>query len=163
MNYLCKQHTNVQGEFDALLMAFWSPFSVTWWMLERPLAKFKGPELLLFIEHAPEMQKFILTKFPGCEQAKLIIEVLILWNVISPFLNISYIDEKASYLTEFKKFESDLKKFYLVRGETFLSMNYAGNEEKFYAHCVRFYLPKIAEVTLERHNMGLGIFYNARL
>ena len=77
-----------------------------------------------------------------------------LWHIITPFLTITYIHDKASYQTKLDKFISDLKKFYLVGGETFLSTNYAGDEEKFYVRCVRFYLPKIAEVTLERHNMG---------
>ena len=158
MEYLGQQHIDRQDEFELLLLSFWSQFCVTWWELERPMAKLKGPELLLFIENAPSIINFLRTKFPGCQQAKKIDEVLMLWNVIIPFLNITYIDDKASYQTKLDKFVSDLKKFYLVGGETFLSTNYAGDEENFHAHCVRFFLPKIAEVTLERHNMGLGIF-----
>ena len=158
MEYLGQQHIDRQDEFELLLLSFWSQFCVTWWELERPMAKLKGPELLLFIENAPSIINFLRTKFPGCQQAKKIGEVLMLWNVIIPFLNITYIDDKASYQTKLDKFVSDLKKFYLVGGETFLSTNYAGDEENFHAHCVRFFLPKIAEVTLEKHNMGLGIF-----
>ena len=113
---------------------------------------------MLFIENAPAIDNFLRTRFPGCEQAKKIGEVLLLWHVITPFLTITYIDDKASYQAKLDKFVSDLKKFYLIGSETFLSTNYAGDEENYYSHCVRFYLPQMAKVTLEKHNMGLGIF-----
>ena len=54
-----------------------------------------------------------------------------LWHVITPFLTITSIDDKASYQTKLDNFVSDLKNFYLVGGETFLSTNYAGDEENF--------------------------------
>ena len=42
-----------------------------------------------------------------------------LWRVITPFLTITYIDDKVSYQAELDKFVSDLKKFFFVGGETF--------------------------------------------
>ena len=158
MEFLSQQHVDLQDHFELLLLSFWSQFCVTWWELERPLAKFKGPELILFIENTPAIADFLLLNFPEDEQAIKISKVLMVWHEITPFLTITYIDDKASYQAKLDKFVLDLKEFYLLGSETFLSTNYAGDEENFYSHCVRFYLPKIAEVTLEKHNMGLGIF-----
>ena len=131
MEYLSQQHVDLQDEFELLLLSFWSQLCVTWWELKRLLAKFKGPELILFIENTPAIADFLLTKFPGCEQAKKIGKVLMLWHVITPFLTITYIDDIASYQAKLDKFVSDLKEFYLVGSETFLSTNYAGDGENF--------------------------------
>ena len=54
----------------------------------------------------------------------------------------AYIDDKASYQTESDKIKSDLKKFYIVRGENFLSINYAGDEENF--------TPTVSDSTYQR-------------
>ena len=36
--------------------------------------------------------------------------------------------------------------------------NNPGDDETFNLHCLQFYMPMIAEITLERHKLGLGIF-----
>ena len=63
-----------------------------------------------------------------------------------------------------KKFVSNLKKFYTIGGRSFLtkksisSNGNIGNDETFYIHTLRFYLLQIADETLEKHNLSLGIF-----
>ena len=54
--------------------------------------------------------------------------------------------------------------FYTIGGRSFLtkkSISHNGsieNDETFYMHTLRFYLPRIADETLEKHNLGLGVF-----
>ena len=57
-------------------------------------------------------------------------------------------------------FKQNLNLFYKVGGRSFLTKdtNNIGGDETFYMHCLKFYMPMIAEVTLKRHKMGLGIF-----
>ena len=57
-------------------------------------------------------------------------------------------------------FKQNLDLFYKVEGRSFLTKdrNNIGGEETFYMHYLKFYMPMIAEVTLQRHQMGLGIF-----
>ena len=59
-----------------------------------------------------------------------------------------------------KEWEAKLNEFYGVGGKTILTKNPAnpGDDEKFYSHVLRFYLPMIAKKTLEENEMGLGIF-----
>ena len=59
-----------------------------------------------------------------------------------------------------KGFEDNLKDFYEIGGRSFLTKNPAkvGDDETFYLHALRFYLPQIAKQTLREHNLGLGIF-----
>ena len=57
-----------------------------------------------------------------------------------------------------------MKKFYTIGGRSFLtkktisSIGNIGNDETFYMHTLRFYLPQIADETLKKHNLGLGVF-----
>ena len=55
-------------------------------------------------------------------------------------------------------FEQKVKNFYKVGATYFLSTKYVGDEENFYSHALRFYMPHFAKITFERHGMGLGIF-----
>ena len=57
-------------------------------------------------------------------------------------------------------FKQNLNLFNKVRGRSFLTKNNNNirGHESFYMHCVKFYMPMIAEVTLDRHRMGLKIF-----
>ena len=57
------------------------------------------------------------------------------------------------------QFENNVKDFYEIGGKTFLRKgNIFGDDEKFYVHCLRLYLPMNAKYTFEDHNLGLGIF-----
>ena len=57
------------------------------------------------------------------------------------------------------QFEESLKDFYEVGGKSFLTKgDKIGDDETFYMHCLRFYLPDIAKKTLKDHKLGLGVF-----
>ena len=53
-----------------------------------------------------------------------------------------------------------LQKVYDFGAKTILTKNPAnpGDDETFYLHVLRFYLPQIAKKTMEDHGIGLGIF-----
>ena len=59
-----------------------------------------------------------------------------------------------------ESFNNNLKKFYKLGAESFLTKDVGnkGDNETFYLHVLRFYMPKIAKQTLEKHNLGLGIY-----
>ena len=80
-----------------------------------------------------------------------------LWHEIVPFLATAHVKDKASYPSKISKFESDVKKLYVVGAKKILSTQYVGDEENFYSHCLRFYMPVIARKTFEDHGTGLGI------
>ena len=59
-----------------------------------------------------------------------------------------------------KKWCDKLDSFYKVGGRSFMTKNKAhpGDDETFYLHVLRYYLPRIAKSTFEKHQLGLGIF-----
>ena len=70
------------------------------------------------------------------------------------------IEDVDFYKKKLKEWEEKLNEFYEVGGKTILTKNPAnpGDDETFYFHVLRFYLPMIAKKTLEDNGMGLGIF-----
>ena len=123
-----------------------------------------GAELLLFITNSPKIVAFLKSTFEDTDTLKDLCEGLELWQKITPFLVITTIKNIDEYNELKKKFVSNLKKFYTIGGISFLtkksisSNRNIGNDETFYMHTLRFYLPRIADETLEKHNLGLGIF-----
>ena len=87
-------------------------------------------------------------------------EGLVLWEKISPFLVITTIDDKDDYESKLTSFNNNLKRFYEIGGESFLTKDKGnpGGDETFYMHCLRFYLPKLARTTFDNDGYGLGIF-----
>ena len=148
----------VQVEFNEIILSFWGEFKYSWWSMDRPLAKFKGPELKVFINNIPLLAEFLQSTLGRCEEACRIAESLELWAQMVPFLNICHVKDKAGYPGRITKFEEDVKKLYAVGAKTFLSTQYVGDEENFYSHCLRFYMPVFARKTFEEHGTGLGIF-----
>ena len=71
-----------------------------------------------------------------------------MWSKIVPFLQITTIDDESKYLEKSNQFEEHLKKIYEVGAKSFLTKgNKIGDDETFYMHCLRFYLPHIAKET----------------
>ena len=89
-----------------------------------------------------------------------IVKGLQIWYNIVPFLAITTIGTRTElYKKVMTQFENDVKDFYEIGGKTFLTKwNIVGDDETFYMHCLRFYLPMNAKDTFEDHNLGLGIF-----
>ena len=157
-DFIFKQTIPVQVMFNDVISSFWGEFKCTHWLLNRPLAKFKGPELLEFVKNIPKVNTFLTTHLGHSEEARWIVEGLGAWHEISPFLVIAHIEDKLLYIGKMYKFELDVRKFYKAGANTFLSKKYVGDEENFYCHCLRLYMPVFARKTFEIHGTGIGIF-----
>ena len=91
---------------------------------------------------------------------KSVCEGLTLWEEITPFLVITTIKDVPKYMVELEKWVDKLKRFYEVGEKTFLTKNPSnpGDDETFYLHCLRFYLPQIAKDTAQKFSLGLGVY-----
>ena len=156
--FMFKQCVEVQIPFYDMILRFWGEFKVSCWMLDRPLAIFKGAELLVFIQNIPQIQAYLRCQLENSEEAQWIVEGLGLWYEISPFLCIAHVKDKELYPAKMDKFDSDVKKFYAVGANTFLSTKFIGDQENFYSHVLRFYMPVFMRQAFAKHGTGLGIF-----
>ena len=128
------------------------------WNLNKKFQSLTGSELLAFVKNVFKIVIFLKKEFQPSEVLDDVCNGLLLWESITPFLVITKIDN--NYAQKLDEFENNLKKFYDVGSRSFLTKNPAsiGDDETFYLHTLRFYLPKIAKETLCKHSLGLGIY-----
>ena len=115
-----------------------------------PFTSFIGRELLEFIKNADKIVAFLQLHLAKTEKLTDLCDALKLWAEISPFLIITKIDDINIYTNTMNTFKQNLNLFYKVGGRSFLTKdtNNIGGDETFYMHCLKFYMPMIAEVTL---------------
>ena len=77
------------------------------------------------------------------------------------FVSISVIEtsKREQYISAMAKNNDNVKEFYQVGATSFLTGGtQTGNQETFYMHVMRFYIPEIVKITYDRHRLGVGIF-----
>ena len=119
--------------------------------MDNLFARLKGPEILKFITNTTKIITFFKSNFEATDIMKDLCKVLKLWEEITPFLLITEIKDVDKYKDLLNLWEK-LEEFYVVGGRTILTKNpaNAGDDETFYFHVLRFYLPKIAKKNNER-------------
>ena len=73
-------------------------------------------------------------------------------------MKISRFKHEAVYPSLIIKFKKDLSEFYKCGKYTFLTKRNYGDDESFYFHVLRFYIPNIVDETWEKFKLGVGIF-----
>ena len=69
------------------------------------------------------------------------------------------INDGNVYKNKMTYFEGKLKILSTAGGNTFLKKGTViSNKEKFYMHCIRFYIPTISRRTFSDHHLGFGVF-----
>ena len=150
----------IQDLSEEVLLLFWSEYNILVWILNKSFQSLIRSELLQFIKHIPQIVNFLKDKFHTTESLQYLRDGLLLFLKITPFLVITTIDNVEEYKKKMLEFNTNIKLFYNAGKYTFLTKNVSspGDDETFYLHCLRFYIPQIAEVTLKKHNLGVGIF-----
>jgi len=97
-------------------------------------------------DNNPEMRDFV----KACK----------VWTKITKFINIAKVpdDKVDAYKTELEDFNKNVVAFCKCGGTTFMKGDQMGDNETFYLHVVRNYLPEIAKNVLENCQFGLGVF-----
>ena len=98
------------------------------------------------------------SRFVETGMVKAICNGLLIWEAITPFLLITTIEDKEKYEKEMSDFEYNVKEFYAVGANIFLTKKIIGDDETFYLHCLRYYLPKIVRETFNENYLGIGVF-----
>ena len=160
--FMLNQATDVLESFITdVLGKFWNDFHLYVWKNKKNFSSFQGNELALFIVHTNDIVAYLKDSFDETEELQHMIEGFTLWVDIFKFLGTTYIEDSEKYKVNMKGFEENLKKFYSCGAKTFLSSAGGitdGDEETFYSHALRFYMPPITRQTFERHHVGVGIF-----
>ena len=160
--FMLKQSCDVMDMFNTdIIGSFWGAYNVQVWKLNKDFSSFIGSEVKAFINNIPKIVSFLKNKFLTTECLGSLIEGMEIWPCLVTFLSTTKIGtgEKDQYLNMLKAFEQNVKKFYSAGGKSFLTKaTVVGDDETFYMHCLRCYIPHIAKITYDQHHLGVGIF-----
>ena len=160
--FMMNQATDVIESFTSdILGSFWKDFHLYVWNNKKNFSSFQGAELALFVANTNTITQWFEETFESTNEVEDIKTALQLWVELFKFLGTTYVEDKEKYKVDMKNFEKNVKKFYDCGSRTFLSSKQGvsdGDEETFYTHVLRFYIPIIAIMTFERHEVGVGIF-----
>ena len=81
-----------------------------------------------------------------------------IWDRFTKFIGITKIGNEEEYLIQLDEFKINVKNFYKVGSNTFLTRKNTGYSETLYQHVLRYYVPHIAQVTFDKFKLGPGIF-----
>jgi len=138
------QPIEVIDKFDEILEIMWRNFCVSIWTCNKAFSSFQGKDIKVFIKSIPEIVDFIETNFSEAEHLIHLAKVMKVWKNIQEFIHKITVNE-AMYMEELSKFRSDTKGFYKYGAEIFLTKTTKGDQETFYTHTLRYYLPYIEE------------------
>ena len=67
-------------------------------------------------------------------------------------------EEVEIFPARINKFETDIKLFYNTGITTFLTKVEPDDDETYYLHALRYYIPRFAIQTWDNHRCGVGVF-----
>ena len=159
-NFMLRQSCDVMDRFNHdVLRKFWGDYNIQVWKLNKEFSSFVGEEIVAFISNIGLVTSFMKENFASDEFLDSLITGLEVWKELVKFLNITKIKDDNEYENEMKVFEGNLKKFYTAGGKSFLTKGKkVGDDETFYMHALRCYIPRMARQTFDDHHLGIGIF-----
>ena len=148
----------------------WGEFNSSVWSGNKNTSIYRGESIRKFITLSPAITKWWKENLILTGHTKCILESLILWTKISNFLRTTTIYDKNNdsdnvQKEKIKQYEIDMKlyskwvaRFYELGLVTFMTKSNKGDEETFYLHTLRYYMPDIIEDTWKKYKLGVGIF-----
>ena len=161
-SFLLNQTKDIIDLFSSkILKSFYNDYHLYIWENRKGFSSFVGNELVLFVANTSSITDFFEEHTNDTQTMTDMCTALKLWVDIFKFLGISHLRDMTheNYLEHLRKFKDNVKEFYRVGANTFLSKpGTPGSEETFYSHTLRYYMPSVADTTFERHKTGVGIF-----
>ena len=158
-NFILSQTCEIMKKFQTqVLSTFWKPYHILVWKLNKKFNRFNGEEIKAFVYNIPKVDHFLKSTFEMTDHLEIMCKSLNLWLEITPFLHKTTVLNRVTYENEICTFENNVIKLYECGSKTFLTKINTGDQETFYMHVLRFYMPDIARETLHEHNLGIGVF-----
>ena len=148
-----------------ILNKVWSENVMCLWRLNKKTSKLLGTEIKAFVLKCPDIVKLMRTKEGGFVQTQESIALargLELWHHIEAHLKRAEVEKKDvdGFPNVLKQFEKNIDQFYDCGTETYLSGKWVnvGDDETYYLHALKFYIPVHARDVWRLHKCGIGVF-----
>ena len=154
--FLLRQSSSIVKSFtDDILSSFMTDYLIFCWNNKIKLTVFKGNDLILFACNTAAIVDFLNDKLYKTQELKNLCGGLLVLPKITKFLSMARIQNASLFEKILKDFKENVEKFFECGKMTYLKNL---EDESFYFHCLRYYVPSIAEITYKRHKVGIGIF-----
>ena len=159
-SFMLNQEPTVVEEFQNVLRKFWNEYHIFIWNNRKKFSSFHGNELALFTGNVTLITTFMKNYLVPTRTINDIMDGLNIWVKLFKFVGYTHlVMSESEYLAMLDSFNSDVKEFYSVGSRTFLSSHsQMGEDETFYMHTLRYYIPRIALETYKTHKVGVGVF-----
>ena len=144
---------------EMVLSSCWNDTNCLVWIMGGSFQRLVGSELFSFVAIVDKVVEFLKSNIVHSDTLEEICKALQLWNEICSILTISVYENDEEFESNYHSFLTKVKAFYKTGTNTFLTTDPSnvGNDETFYLHVLRFYLPKIMSNLYLNHKVGLGI------
>ena len=155
----CFISIEMQKEFCDLLSECWTDHNCLSWIMGGSFQRLVGSELFSFVNIVDKVTAFMKEKILPSDILDSICNALLLWKEICPLLTITSYENEAKFDEKYNLLNVKVKEVYNAGTKTFLTKDPSdiGNDETFYLHVLRFYLPQIMKRLYYKHKVGLGI------
>mmetsp|Transcript_26810 Transcript_26810/g.33062 ORF Transcript_26810/g.33062 Transcript_26810/m.33062 type:complete len:623 (+) Transcript_26810:1317-3185(+) len=156
--YILEQSPDIYESFSKnVLGKIYNEYLIHVWNNRMKLSGFQGKECSSFVQNIENIiVPYLKENMMQCNRQQNIIKLLKLLKKIDKFVRMTYIDvEEDEYKEMMTEFNDNVKNFYKYGRKLGMVKE---EEEIFYFHVLRFYMPNIVETTYSRHKLGVGIF-----
>ena len=155
-----RQDRPFQAKIFSLLETFWSPGVLCLWRIGKSFTSLLGIEIKAFVLQCPAIASIIDNNLIHSIEGMAFSKSLKLWYDIEKFLKKADIKdtELEAYPSQLDLFELNIKSFYKLGGKSFMSKLEEGDDETYYLHALRYYIPHFSRDTWKVHKCGIGVF-----
>ena len=158
-----RQGHRLESKLFKILKTVWSAGVLCLWQVKKKFSQLLGIEIKAFVLKCPEIATLLRSKEGGLRQTPQVValaKALDLWYVIEKHLKRAKVEEKEveGFPLEIEKFKKNIDSFYECGSNSFLTTDEVGDNETYYLHALKFYIPYHATKTWDDHKCGIGVF-----
>lgn len=158
--FALRQSRSFQSKLFSILESCWSPDELCLWRISKSFSQLLGTEIKAYVLKCPDISKLLNGKLSTTKEVKALSQALTIWYNTEKFLKIYEVkkEEVQAFPSRIDQFESNIKSFCKCGVNTFLTKVELGNEETYYLHALRYYIPRFCRQSWTNHRSGVGVF-----
>ena len=158
-----RQGHKFESKLFKILKTVWSAGVLCLWRVKKKFSQLRGIEIKAFGLQYPIIATLLRSPESGLRQTPevvLLAKFLDLWYVMEKHLKRAKVDKKevVGFPLEIETFKKNIDSFYDCNIDTLLTSVEMGDDETYYLHALKYYIPFHATKTWNDHKCGIGVF-----
>ena len=158
-----RQGHKFESKLFNILKTVWLAGVLCLWRAKKKFSQLLGIEVKAFVLQCPTIATLLRSTEGGLRQTPKVISLakaLDLWYEIEKHLKRGKVDAKeaAGFPLKIEQFKKNIDSFYECGTDTFLTKVDMGDDETYYLHALKYYIPNHASQTWDDHKCGIGVF-----